>query len=170
MLTVTQLARRYKLSRATILYYERAGLLAPAQRSDNGYRWYGDKEAQRLEAILAYRSYGVPVAQIQDLLKRQCSKAQNDILREQFHKLETEIRKLRQQQKAIVALLQQPELMEGSMVTKQRWVDIMSAAGFDEEDMHNWHRQFEKMEPEEHQKFLESLGIEADEIKRIRNF
>ncbi|MBU2712350.1 hypothetical protein KCG35_14885 [Zooshikella sp. WH53] len=59
--------------------------------------------------------------------------------------------------------------MEENMVTKQRWVEIMRAAGFDEQDMQNWHRQFEKMEPEEHQKFLESLGIDPEEIKRIRN-
>ncbi|OZG72998.1 MerR family transcriptional regulator [Hahella sp. CCB-MM4] len=170
MLTVTQLANKYRISRATVLYYERAGLLKPTVRSDNGYRWYGKKEAERLESILAYRSYGVPVAQIQALLDREGSRAQEDILRDQFNHLEAEIRKLRQQQKAIVALLQQPDLMGKPSVTKQRWVEIMQAAGFDEEDMIQWHRQFEKMEPEEHQKFLESLGIDTDEIRRIRNF
>ena len=44
MLTVTQLARECGLSRTTILYYEREGLLAPAHRSENGYRWYGENE------------------------------------------------------------------------------------------------------------------------------
>ena len=43
MLTVTQLAKAYNISRTTILYYERAGLLLNC-RSDNGYRWYGEKE------------------------------------------------------------------------------------------------------------------------------
>ena len=54
------------------------------------------------------------------------------------------------------------------MVTKDRWVEIMRAAGFTDEDMHNWHRQFERLEPEAHQEFLESLGIEAGEIASIR--
>ncbi|GAL04728.1 transcriptional regulator MerR family [Photobacterium aphoticum] len=44
----------------------------------------------------------------------------------------------------------------------------MIAAGFDEAAMVKWHQKFEAMEPEEHQKFLESLGIDADEIARIR--
>jgi len=136
MQTVTQLAKNYHVSRTTILYYERAGLLLPACRSENGYRWYGDL-------------------------------AQEQILRDQFNSLEQEIQKLRQQQKAIVMLLEQPTLLEQNMVTKQRWVEIMKAAGLNEQDMKNWHKQFEKMEPDAHQEFLESLSIDAEEIKKI---
>jgi MerR family copper efflux transcriptional regulator len=33
--------------------------------------------------------------------------------------------------------------------------------------MHTWHQKFEEMEPDEHQNFLESLGIQADEIENI---
>ena len=169
MLSVTQLARTCGISRATILYYEREGLLVPSHRSGNGYRWYGDAEKKRLEAIVAYRSYGIPFASIGDLLDRKEGISQSRILRDHFNKLEKEINLLRKQQKAIVALLQEPKLMEENMVTKERWVEIMEAAGFDEAAMRTWHRKFEEMEPEEHQKFLESLGIQADEIDRIRS-
>ena len=34
--------------------------------------------------------------------------------------------------------------------------------------MINWHRNFEKMEPEEHHKFLISLGIDEREALNIR--
>ncbi len=34
--------------------------------------------------------------------------------------------------------------------------------------MQNWHKQFEKMEPDAHQEFLESLSIDAKEISEIR--
>ena len=54
------------------------------------------------------------------------------------------------------------------MINKDRWVEIMRAAGFKEQDMRNWHVQFEKLEPEAHQEFLESLGIAKDEIAKIR--
>ncbi|AMO54542.1 MerR family transcriptional regulator [Endozoicomonas montiporae] len=168
MLTVTQLARQYQLSRTTILYYEREGLLLPHSRSQNGYRWYGDKEQKRLEAILAYRSYGVPIRDIASILDRDEHMEQERILRNRFASLEQEIQTLRQQQKAIVLLLEQPTLLEQPMVNKERWTDIMKAAGFDEAAMKNWHRQFEKMEPEAHQEFLESLSIDKEEIKQIR--
>lgn len=169
MLTVTQLARKFDISRATILYYEREGLLTPAKRSDNGYRWYGDREIERLAAIVSYRSYGVPVASISELIDRKDSLSQAQILKSHFNDLEKEINQLRNQQKAIVALLQEPKLLEENMVTKDRWVEIMIASGFDEKAMTTWHQKFEEMEPEEHQKFLESLGIEEEEIKQIRS-
>ena len=170
MLTVSQLANKYRISRTTVLYYERAGLLEPACRSANGYRWYGEAQFERLEAILAYRSYGVPVANMAALLDHDDNGTREQILREQFQSLEREIAKLRRQQEAIVLLLEQPSLLEQDMVTKERWTEIMEAAGLSEQDMRNWHRHFEKMEPEAHQEFLESLGIGADEISKIRNW
>ncbi len=169
MLTVTRLAKRCRISRATILYYERTGLLSPAHRSENGYRWYGDAEVERLEAILAYRAFGLSLASIGDLLDRKNGTSQSQLLRNHFHTLENEICQLRNQQRAIVALLQEPSLLEKNMVTKDRWVEIMKAAGFDEKSMVTWHQKFEEMEPEEHQKFLESLGIGAGEINDIRS-
>ena len=54
------------------------------------------------------------------------------------------------------------------MVTKQRWVAIMRASGFSDDDMKTWHQNFEAMEPKEHQKFLQSLGIGDAEISKIR--
>jgi len=56
------------------------------------------------------------------------------------------------------------------MINKERWVEIMRSAGLDEQDMRNWHIQFEKMEPVAHQEFLESLGIKAAEISLIREW
>lgn len=168
MLTVTQLGRKFDLSRATILYYEREGLLEPAHRSENGYRWYGEKEIERLAAIISYRSFGIPIASICTLLDQQDDLSQTELLKNHFNKLEKEIHQLKHQQKAIVALLQEPHLLEKKMVTKKRWVEIMIASGFDEAAMTTWHQKFEEMEPEEHQKFLESLGIDTEEIKAIR--
>ena len=56
------------------------------------------------------------------------------------------------------------------MVTKAKWVEVMRAAGFSDDDMRRWHEQFEKSAPQEHQEFLEFLHIPADEIQSIRNW
>lgn len=172
MLTVSQLAKKFGISRTTILYYERAGLLLPTKRSGNGYRWYGDQAIARLEKIKAYRSFGLPVAQLPQLLDIEDETTQEHILNQQFITLEREIQHLRKQQNAIVALLKHPELLpehsEGKIVTKERWTNIMKAAGMNEKDMANWHKQFELREPEGHQKFLESLNLSSDEIAHIR--
>ena len=53
-------------------------------------------------------------------------------------------------------------------MTKDKWVGIMKASGFSEQQMHRWHAEFEKGAPAEHQEFLEFLRIAPDEIARIR--
>ncbi len=168
MLTTSQLASRFAIARTTILYYERQGLLFPASRSANGYRWYGDREIKQLETIKSYRSFGIPVAELKQLINHQHKGTLEEALERQFTSIEQQIAGLRQQQSAILSLLGKPQLLDTDMLTKQRWTEIMQSAGMSDEDMAHWHRQFEKMEPDAHQEFLESLNIEPDEITEIR--
>ncbi len=170
MLTISQLAKTFSISRTTVLYYEREGLLLPKNRSDNGYRWYGDLEVERLRKIMAYRSFGVPVAQLYLLLDRHDEVEQQTVLLEHFHALEAKVQELRVQQKAIVQFMGQPELLDENVVTKDRWTQIMRDAGLSDDDMRNWHMQFEKSEPQGHLVFLRSLNISEEEIEVIRGW
>jgi len=170
MLTVTKLAKKFEISRTTILYYEKEGLLEPASRSDNGYRWYGDREIARLESIINYRSFGIPIIEIKSLLEKSENTLHEKILKKQFNHLEAEIQNLRKQQLAIVNFLEAPDLIDNQNMTKEKWTEIMRSSGMNDEDMQNWHRQFEKLEPEAHQEFLESLQIDDNEIKQIRQW
>lgn len=168
MLTVSQLAKACSISRTSILYYEREGLLLPKNRSDNGYRWYGKTEIERLGRILSYRSFGVPVSQLRSLLDEAIEEGQKQILLQQFNALERDIQLLRLQQKAIVHFMDEPELLDKKVINKERWTQIMRDAGLSDEDMRSWHIKFEKTEPAAHQAFLETLKIEPEEIAVIR--
>ena len=170
MLTVSQLAEWAGISRTTLLYYERQGLLKPAHRGANGYRLYAPGQMEQLQQIVSYRRLGIPVAEIRALLDHDANSSRQKILQQQFLRLEREITALQKQQRAIVDMLEAPELGETTMVSKERWVEIMRASGLNDDDMHNWHRQFEKMEPEGHEEFLQSLGIDNSEIRRIREW
>ncbi len=170
MLTVTQLADAAGISRSTLLYYERRGLLQPTHRGANGYRRYAPAQLERLRQIVSYRHLGIPVAEIGKLFDHDTNSSRQQILQQQFMRLEQEIAALQKQQRAIVDMLETPELGETTMVSKERWVEIMRAAGLNDDDMHNWHRQFESMEPEGHREFLQSLGIDQEEIGRIREW
>lgn len=55
-------------------------------------------------------------------------------------------------------------------MTKDKWVAIMRAAGFSDEQMKRWHVEFERAEPAEHQKLLEYLQIPTAEIEKIRQW
>jgi DNA-binding transcriptional MerR regulator len=168
MLTVSQLAKAAGISRSTLLYYERRKLINPTHRGANGYRLYAPEQLERLRQIVSYRHLGVPVAEISRLLGHDTNSSRQKILQQQFLRLEQEITALQRQQRAIVDMLETPELGETIMISKERWVEIMQAAGLDDDDMLNWHKQFEKMEPDGHQEFLQSLGIDQIEISRIR--
>ncbi len=170
MLTISKLGKKFGLSRATVLYYEREGLLEPASRAANGYRWYGYKEIERLGQITGFRSYGVSVRDIRALLARDSDQVHEQILRKRFAQMETEIQNIRRQQKALMALLEQTQESPQAPMSKERWSGIMRAAGMSDEDMHNWHRKFEAREPLAHQEFLQSLNLESKEIKRIRHW
>jgi DNA-binding transcriptional MerR regulator len=164
-LTVTRLARECKLSRSTILYYEAIGLLRPPRRSAGNYRVYGEKDLERLRQICIYRDAGLPLTDIRAVLDARSSDAAS-VLRRRMVELGVEIERMRDHQRSIASLLKLRK--DKDMVTKEKWTAIMSAAGFTEEDMRRWHREFEKSAPAEHQEFLEFLHIPAAEVKTIR--
>ncbi len=167
-LTVTHLARACGLSRTTVLYYESLGLLRPARRTSGNYRAYGDRELERLRHICLYRSSGLRLSDIRSILNEPRSEAAG-VLKRRLAELGGEIERLREHQKAIARLLRETDqLRKTPMVTKEKWISVMRAAGFTEDDMRRWHSQFEKSAPEEHQEFLEFLHIPAEEIRSIR--
>jgi DNA-binding transcriptional MerR regulator len=171
MITISALAKKSGLSRSALLYYDRLGLLKPSERSRSGYRLYTSVDADRLEQICLFRKLGIPLGDMKKHLETPGRNAPADILQRRLRILDGEIANLRKQQHCILELLKQKPLQQGAeMITKERWVEIMRAAGFNQQDMQNWHIQFEKMEPLAHQEFLVSLGIPADEINKIREW
>jgi len=167
-MTVTQLARACGLSRSTVLYYESLGLLQRPRRSAGNYRLYGERDLARLRQVCLYRDAGLTLADIRAVLDRAPTEAAS-VLHRRFAELGGEIEKLRARQREIARLLEGTQkLRRMKMVTKQKWVEVMRNAGFTEEQMRNWHKQFEKSAPDEHQEFLEFLHIPAEEVERIR--
>jgi DNA-binding transcriptional MerR regulator len=168
MLTVSQIAKLCGLSRTTLLYYESIGLLSPACRSESNYRRYSTEQLERLRSICAYRNAGLRLSDIQVVLDEKSNQA-TAVLKRRLLELDEEIETLRGHQNAILRLLRADD---GSWRTlemnKQKWVAIMHAAGFVEDDMRRWHKQFEQQAPEEHQQFLEYLQIPKEEIGKIR--
>jgi DNA-binding transcriptional MerR regulator len=56
---ISELGRRFGLSRSTLLYYDRIGLLRPSGRSGADYRQYSEDDVQRMERICLFRGSGL---------------------------------------------------------------------------------------------------------------
>ena len=67
--TVQQLARLSGVSPRTLRYYHQIGLLSPAYVGNNGYRYYGRVQVDRLQQILFYRELGLPLEKIGAILE-----------------------------------------------------------------------------------------------------
>jgi DNA-binding transcriptional MerR regulator len=170
VLTISQLARQFGLSRSTLLYYDSIGLLSPSGRSHANYRLYSEDDVRRMESIARYRSAGLSLADIARILDSGGNRL-TELLEARLGALNDEIRGLRLQQKLIVRLLRhRDDLPATRHLDKAGWVAILRASGMTDDDMSRWHVEFERHSPEAHQDFLESLGIEHEEIDRIRRW
>ncbi|MBJ6723364.1 MerR family transcriptional regulator [Geomonas sp. Red875] len=166
MFRITELARQFGLSRSTLLYYDRIGLLKPTGRSEAGYRMYSAADRERLQAICGFRSAGLAIGDIQRVLERE-ENSEVSVLQKRMRELGEEIGVLRSQQRMIAQMLKVQATQE-TPVDKEAWIEMLRAAGMDEAAMFRWHAEFERRAPEAHQQFLVGLGIGADEVREIR--
>ena len=68
--TVKKVARMPGISVRTLHFYDEVGLLKPASRAANGYRFYDEAQLLTLQQILFYRELGFELKQIKRLLGR----------------------------------------------------------------------------------------------------
>ena len=170
MFTIGQVAKKYSLSRSTLIYYDSIGILTPSSRSDSNYRLYSDSDLKKMDKISLFRNAGLSLDTISLLLDKEGDEL-NSSLEHRLFSINNEIQGLRDQQKVILKILEnEVSVRDSRIITKEIWVSLLEAAGLDEAGMKKWHIEFEKTSPEAHQDFLESIGIEKDEIILIREW
>jgi MerR family transcriptional regulator, thiopeptide resistance regulator len=166
--SISEIAKKFGLSRSTLLYYDRIGLLSPQERSGADYRIYSEQDGRLMEEISRLRNAGIPLRVIKKMVGGGTSR-RTEILHRRLNDINDEISRLRQQQNFILTLLDDKAIVGSTRVlTKEKWINYLRKAGLDETGMERWHTEFEASSPEAHQDFLESLGLSAEEIKLIR--
>jgi len=168
-LTITAFAKKYGLSRTTLLYYDRIDLLKPAGLSPAGYRLYGRSETERMARINTFREAGIPLQKIRAILDGEDTDVLEAALEQRLAALNTEIAMLRSQQRVVAELLQRVgKHSRCHSVDVEQWVAMLEEAGVDEAGRLRWHQAFERSAPEAHHAFLVSLGLDETSIKEIR--
>ncbi len=170
MLTIGQVAKKYSISRSTLIYYDSIGILKPNTRTDSNYRLYSKEDLLRMDQIALYRNAGLSMNAISEIIN-QDNGVLHSALELRLQSINSEIQDLRNQQKVILNILKNKKHNANTrVITRGTWVSLLESAGLDNDGMKKWHIAFESTSPEAHQDFLESIGIEKNEIKSIRQW
>ena len=168
--SISKIARACGLSRSTLLYYDRVGLLRPAGRTGSGYRYYTERDHRRLERIRHFREAGLTLKEIVTVLSTG-GKPGAKLLETRMRETAASIVGLKNQQRLLAGMLSR--IASGRRpraVDKNLWVDMLRAAGMNQDAMNRWHTEFERRAPDAHNEFLLSLGIPEEEAARIRRW
>ncbi|HGS4462782.1 TPA: MerR family transcriptional regulator [Vibrio metschnikovii] len=139
MYRISELAEKVGLSRSTLLYYEKLGLLQGI-RHTNGYRLYSDKDVQQLHLLQQLQAGGLTLKECKSFLD---SKVQRSVLEKRLQQLDEDIAK-KQQARALLAAL----LGEGSLRL--------------------WHQQTDKLAPDAHLDWLKQQGFNEQQALHLK--
>ena len=70
MMTVKEVSELTGVSIRTLQYYDKIGLLKPAEYTESGYRLYDDIALEKLQQILLFRELEFPLKEIKDIISR----------------------------------------------------------------------------------------------------
>lgn len=65
---IKEMEKQTGISSQNIRYYEKQGLLSPKRNPENGYRIYGEEEAEQLKRIKLFRKLDMPIEDIRRML------------------------------------------------------------------------------------------------------
>jgi MerR family transcriptional regulator, thiopeptide resistance regulator len=167
---ISKLARAFGLSRSTLLYYDRIGLLKPSGRTGSGYRCYSEKDYRRLERICQFREAGLTLKEIHCVLASG-GRPRARLLDKRMRETARSIVQLKNQQRVLAKMLSR--IASGSTsapIDVTVWVEMLQAAGMDQKARKRWHTEFERRASEAHNEFLLSLGIPPDAVAQIRRW
>lgn len=138
MVRISELAESVGLTRATLLYYERLGLLQ-GRRQANGYRVYTDADRQRLRLMQQLQAGGLSLEECRACLD---GRLDHGMLARRLDTLEREIARKTRSRDLLAALLGRGSLK-------------------------HWHEEVERVAPDLHRAWLMTQGFSSEEAARV---
>lgn len=139
MYRISELGEQVGLSRTTLLYYEKLGLIN-GKRMSNGYRAYSEMDLQRLRLIQQLQSGGLTLKECKACLE---AKVERSLLVERLDQLDQEIAQKQQSRDLLAALL-------------------------GEKSLNDWHEMLDRVAPDAHIDWLIKQGFSETDAQRLR--
>ncbi|MGS0726695.1 MerR family transcriptional regulator, partial [Shewanella sp. 0m-11] len=114
MYRISELALKIGLSRSTLLYYEKLGLIS-ATRQANGYRRYSEQDVQRLKLLQQLQAGGLSLKECQACLE---SRIDRQLLLQRLKVLDDEIAQKQQAKELLSAMLGMGSMREWHQATE----------------------------------------------------
>lgn len=144
MRTVKEIADITGISARTLHYYDEIGLLVPTDKSDVGYRLYDDKALEKLQQILFFREFDIPLKEIKAVMENPALD-RNQILEMQRGMLIAKKERMERLIRSIDDILKGDKTMDFEVFSKTEVEEIF--------DSMIWH-----MQPEQKKAMTERFG------------
>lgn len=139
MYLISQLAAMVGLSRTTLLYYEKLGLIS-GKRLANGYRIYSERDLQQVRFVQQLQRGGLTLSECKFCLE---SKLDRAVLKHRYEELEQEIER------------------------KQKSLALLSSL-LGEQNSQSWHQTLAEVAPDAHIDWLKVQGFDEKQAMRIK--
>lgn len=166
MKTVKEVSERTNISVRTLHYYDEIGLLKPSSYSEGGYRLYDDKALERLQQILFFREFDMPLLDIREIMDNP-DLDRDSILVTQKRMLEIKRDRLNRLISGISDILRGENKMDFEMFSKKEMDEMYQAvvANMGEEQLQVMKEKYGSLE-----KFREQLLEKASGQDAQQNF
>ncbi|WP_025130096.1 MerR family transcriptional regulator [Pseudomonas sp. PH1b] len=139
MYRISELAQKVGLSRSTLLYYEKLGLIA-SRRQANGYRVYAEHDLQQLKLLQQLQAGGLTLKECQACLDTCIDRS---------------------------LLLQRLQALDQEIAHKQQARDLL-AAMLGQASLRGWHQALEHQAPGAHLAWLLKQGFNEKQALRLK--
>lgn len=93
--TSGQFAKLHGVNKRTLHYYDEIGLFSPAQKGENGYRYYTYLQSPTLEMILTWRELGMSIEEIVQYMTHRSANAFSSIIEAKTAEIDYTIARLK---------------------------------------------------------------------------
>jgi len=124
--TVKEISNITGISVRTLHYYDEIGLLKPTNKSDAGYRLYDGKALERLQQILFFREFDIPLKEIKAVMDNPALD-RNHILQMQRKMLITKIERMEHLVASIDDILEGDNRMDFAIFNKTEIEEMFQA-------------------------------------------
>ncbi|GKU25164.1 MerR family transcriptional regulator [Clostridium folliculivorans] len=150
---ISEIAEMFNITTNKIRFYEKKGLLAPTREYDNQYRRFSEEDIVRLQSVLTYRSIGLSVDSIKNILKNNGKENYLTHFNNQWQLVNDEIHRLNTIRKSLEQVMDKIYEETDDFNVKDNLLEIISESNKlndiknqwkDKWNFNNWARSYDK--------------------------